>query len=360
MGTRNLEAKTIVEAKTNLESIKSINIENSNDNIFVNSNLGLFYWDSSSTATPDDSNVILPNDIVIPNPGRWIRRSDWYIDGDTIYPQESGTIIESDEKIRISSESNQRVLYDVESLLTSYEVKYSFGVDTNDYIIERTDDPYGTPNIETPFFLSENAETDTFVINSTGIMLNRNISESDDDYIINIDTKGNSRSIIIHDNTIGESAEYGINGTGGFTIQTKELDQEYKFCIRDDETNVYRIAARGSVPYYNHHFNGPAEIAIDTGNIANNTVYGSSIPTFVGNLRVFEGISNAKASLECKFTVFSSTLGGSFIESPITLVKDTAASVNIYFELGTLRVQNLTGALIRVFLTVLVQRYDNT
>jgi len=65
---------TIKEATTDLATFKNIvtsTVSGTNENILANFNLGLFSFKPSSTSTPNDLNVILPNDINVSNPGRW-------------------------------------------------------------------------------------------------------------------------------------------------------------------------------------------------------------------------------------------------------------------------------------------------
>lgn len=46
--------------------------------------VGLYYYDSASTLTPNDSSVVKPDDVTLPDPGRWLRigagGSGWYED----------------------------------------------------------------------------------------------------------------------------------------------------------------------------------------------------------------------------------------------------------------------------------------
>jgi len=75
MSNRNLEAVSIIEAKGGLTSIKDvitvaiIRVQN----VILKSDLGLFYWAPSSTDDQNDINVIKPNDVTLPAPGRWIK-----------------------------------------------------------------------------------------------------------------------------------------------------------------------------------------------------------------------------------------------------------------------------------------------
>ncbi|MHA1353581.1 MAG: hypothetical protein ACTSR1_00215 [Candidatus Heimdallarchaeota archaeon] len=59
---------------TNLVSLKAVVTTSfvTQKNIIIMSDIGLFYYDSTSTATPDDESVIKPNDVTLPDPGRWL------------------------------------------------------------------------------------------------------------------------------------------------------------------------------------------------------------------------------------------------------------------------------------------------
>lgn len=75
MSNRDLEAVTIVEAKGDLNSIKNIITVAITrvKHVIVKSDLGLYYWNPASTRTPNDINVIKPDDVTIPAAGRWVK-----------------------------------------------------------------------------------------------------------------------------------------------------------------------------------------------------------------------------------------------------------------------------------------------
>lgn len=61
-----------------ITALKAITGYNNGDKSLVNSSI-FYEFDSESTLTPDDDNVVLPDDIIVPNPGRWIKQENFTV-----------------------------------------------------------------------------------------------------------------------------------------------------------------------------------------------------------------------------------------------------------------------------------------
>lgn len=292
MATRKLEEVTIIEAITDLTSLKGITTPNRQDNVLVNSDLGLFYWDSSSIATPDDVSVILPDDVTLPDPGRWLITSG----GSGLWEENTGVL--------------------------------------------------------TPI----TAGNDVVNISDQGIRING--SSIALDTVLDIHTLGNVRNIKFNDESINETLTLSLRADDGLRVDVSEINQAARFTIREQNDELYQIQDESD--YYVHHFTGLMNPVIDTGVIGQLAIYDTGIPSFVGTIYLFEDVGNLKAQLDCRLTTLSSTVGGSYLDTGITLVKDTISNINVYFESGTLRIQNEAPGDIRCYLTIIVQKFTTT
>lgn len=78
-----------------LTALKAVGVSASIDKYMINvEDVGLFRYDHQSTLTPDDQYVVKPNSVTLPNPGRWVKMSNYLHDHNSQSGLQGGNVTE--------------------------------------------------------------------------------------------------------------------------------------------------------------------------------------------------------------------------------------------------------------------------
>ena len=274
MSFRNLEDKSIIEAVTDLVSLKEVITTHRNDNVIVNSNLGLFSWSSTSTEVPDDTTVILPNDVVLPDPGRWLKifiesNSFWKENVNILSPVNSSNIVQTSE---------------------------SFRVENN-----------------------------------------------------------------------GSYSDLKATDSDGLSIDTSNINPPNKFRVKNGLDDLIKITDIRNIHnesyYYKYKINGIMECVLDYEIGSHGALVVTTIPGFIGTIYAYENTFNVKAQIDCKNTTLSTTIGGSFIQSPLSIIQFEPQKISLYFTAGwsglELQLSNNTESVTHLYISLFIQKWTS-
>jgi len=363
--TRNLQNKSIIEAVTTLANFKAVNISGRNNNVIINSDIGLFSWDSTSLATPDDITVVKPNQIVLPNSGRWLlveaspSSSQWTEAGGVLYPSVTSDEVESATTFRIKTADVAEKTFRVKN--TNIEKESEMGISsTGEYLVKMTDDPDGTPTTTVPFKIKTDAKSNALTVTSVGALINE--TEVLGSNFFHIKTVDTFRAFRFEDSTLNQGVTFSMSYGTGFRIDVGDFTTPVIYEVSDGPISAIQLERRSGGLRRNLKLHTTFEPVVTSGQqILTGNIFNTQIEPMVGTIYFFVQFLNSKAQIDCKFDTLSSTVGGSFLQGAITLVKDTASSVNIYYDPvpdGTLKIQNTTGITVTIYLSVILQKFD--
>jgi len=148
--------------------------------------VGLFRYDHQSTLTPDDQYVVKPNSVTLPNPGRWVKMSNYLHDHNSQSGLQGGNVTERYHlSLAAYTIANQPAMGSQSGYLTSADwTAFNNKFDSSKYICREV--PSGTVNgSNADFTLTDTPISGTEMVFVNGILQN---AGSDNDYTISGDT----------------------------------------------------------------------------------------------------------------------------------------------------------------------------